>query len=128
MGRRLTASEETRALQEATRTAHEALKELKAAMREAAAMTTLLVREYQDTHRAEIKALSNYFIIVTNRQSAELNESVEAARQEIMRQLTTSSLEIGEDGRTLKVVFGGRRFDDRQPIPYPKAPVWKDTE
>lgn len=119
MGRQPTPSEEVQQLRQATREAHEAAQELKAAIREARALAPGLVREFETIHRHEIEQLSNYFTEESNRQSAQLNSAVEHARNIITNQIMSGEAILDSDHRKITIKFGAGKFDDNAPLPYP---------
>lgn len=127
MGKPLSASEETALLKDTVRQAHEVLKDLRAAIREARALAPELVAGYEATHHREIKQLSNFFQSEMNRQSAELNTAVRAARIEITDQLAMAELVIDRDTKQARLLFSGRKFDDQIPLPYPEVTT-KETD
>lgn len=127
MGRKPDLTAEEQRLRDTIRIAHEAIQELRAAIREARALEPRLVEQFEATHHREIQQLSNYFQTEMNRQSAELNTAVRAARVEITDQLAMAELVIDRDTKQARLLFSGSKFDDQIPLPYPElAP--KETD
>lgn len=127
MGRRLTASEETEVLAGVVRAAHEALKDLKAAIREATQLAPRLVAEFEATHHREMSLLSNHMTAEGNRAAGELNDAVDRARDEILRQLAAQELVLDRDNGVIKLLFSKGRFDDQVPPPFPHDPTRETT-
>jgi CRISPR/Cas system-associated protein Csm6 len=127
VGRKVDLTPEEQRLVDLIRQAHEAMTDLKAVIREARALQPALVAGYEATHHREIKQLSNFFQSEMNRQSAELNAAVRAARSEITDQLAMAELVIDRDTKQARLLFSGRKFDDQIPLPYPDQPV-KETD
>lgn len=128
MGKRLTASEETRLLQDTIRLAHEATQALNDAIRQANALTPALVQEFEETHHRELAQLSNHMTAEGNRAAADLNASVDAARAEILRQLTAAELILDKDHDVVRLLFNRGRFDDQVPMPFPNHESKETTE
>lgn len=120
MGKRLTASEETQLLRDTIREAHEATQELRAVIREAGLLAPRLVADFEAVHHREVAQLSNHFQDEINHQSAELNASVQHARHEILTQLTTAEMILDRANGTVRLLFGGGKFDDQVPLPHPQ--------
>jgi len=127
VGRKPDLTAEEQRLRDTIRIAHEAIQELRAAIREARALEPGLVAEYEASHHREIKQLSNFFQSEMNRQSANLNAAVIAARVEITDQLAMAELVIDRDTKQARLLFSGHRFDDQIPPPYPEATT-KETD
>ena len=121
MGHRPSAGEEVQLLRQATREAHEAAQELKAAIREARALEPGLIAQFEAVHQREIRQLSNFFTEESNRSSASLNHAVEQARETVTNQIMSG--EAVFDRRTGKITirFGPGKFDDQVPPPYPQV-------
>lgn len=117
MGRKLTASEETRLLQDTIRQGHELLAGLRTALREAGQLAPDLVDAFERHHQREMQQLSDHLNREGNRMAAELNASVHTARQEIIRQLAFAELIIDPKSDTVKIKFSADRFDDQVPPP-----------
>lgn len=127
MGRKLTVSEETEVLAGVVRAAHEALKDLKAAIREARALEPGLVEQYEATHHREIKQLSNFFTEESNHAATTLNNTVEEARVSIRDQLMAGEAVFDRHTSTVTIRFGSGAFDDQVPPPYPEVTT-KETD
>ena len=121
MGHRPTASEEVQQLRQATREAHEAAQELRAAIREARALEPGLIAQFEAIHQREVRQLSNHFNEESNRHAAALNAEVEHAKDMIMNDIMSGELVLSADKREVRLKLGNRRFDDRQPPPYPQV-------
>jgi F0F1-type ATP synthase membrane subunit b/b' len=128
MGRKLTPDEETRALRELIREAHEATQALRAAIREAAQLSATLTQEYQRYHDRELKQLANALTVEHNQVSADLNASVERARIMISEQIMAGKAVFDADTSTVTVSWGNGAFDDQQPLPYPEATLQEKTQ
>lgn len=120
MGHRLSASEEAQLLRQATREAHEAIKDLRAAIREARALEPALVSEFEAVHQREIALLSNHIAEESNRHAAALNADIERARDMIWNQVMSGELVLSADKREVRLILGTARFDANQPPPYPE--------
>jgi len=127
VGKPLSASEETALLKDTVRQAHEVLKDLRAAIREARALEPALVAEFEATHHREIKILSNYFVEESNSKAAELNAAVENARLMIKDQIMAGEAVFDRNTSTVKISFGAGAFNDQVPPPYPHLAV-KETD
>jgi hypothetical protein len=127
VGRKPDLTAEEQRLRDTIRIAHEAIQELRAAIREARTLEPDLVAKYEAFHHREIKQLSNFFQSEMNRQSTELNAAVRAARIEITDQLAMAELVIDRDTKQVRLLFSGSKFDDQIPLPYPDQPV-KETD
>lgn len=128
MGKRLTASEETALLQETIRAAHEATQGLREAIREAKELGTQLVRDFEHIHATEIKQLSNFFTEESNRHAADLNTAVERARGMINDKIMTGAAVFDPHTMTVAITWGGGKFADDQPPPYPDVAQKEDTQ
>lgn len=127
MGKPLTASEETALLKDTVRQAHEVLKDLKNAIRQADRLADRLVADFEAIHHREIKQLSNYFVEESNRAAADLNAAVENARLMIKDQIMTGEAVFDRNTATVSISFGSGAFDDQVPPPYPHLAV-KETD
>lgn len=121
MGRRQHVTDEEIRLGELIRSAHEAAKDLRAAIREANQLAPDLMARFEEFHQGEIQQLSNYFTTEGNRQSARLNAEVEQARVLITKQIMSGKAVFDADTRTVTISFGAGRFDDQVPPPYPQV-------
>jgi len=120
VGHRLSASEEAQLLRQATREAHEAVKDLRSAIREARALQPALVSEFEAVHQREIDQLSNHIAEESNRHAAALNADIERARDMIWNQVMSGELVLSADKREVRLILGAVRFDANQPPPYPE--------
>jgi|SRR6267142_3937229 len=127
MGRKLTPDEETQALRQLIREAHEATQGLYAAIKAASALEPGLVDRFQAAADSEFRQLSNYLQQEMNHQSVELNAAVGAARAEILRQLTAAEMVLDRESNTVRLLFKGGRFEDDTPIPYPNTTPKEST-
>lgn len=127
MGHRLSASEEAQLLRQATREAHEAAKDLRAAIREARRLAPALVDDFQAVSDRELMQFANHLQTEMNRQAAELNTAVDQARTAIIDQLRASELEYDETSGRIKIIFGAGRFDANCPLPYPNTTKQEST-
>lgn len=127
MGKQLTPAEEAQVLREVTREAHECLKDLRAAMREAQTMANGMVKEFETIHTREIRQISNYFVEESNRQSARLNDAISNARQVINNQLMTGEATYYPDTAMITIRWGEGGFDENAPLPYPNEPTPEST-
>lgn len=128
MGRQPTPSEEVQQLRQATREAHEAAQELRAAIREAKALEPGLVAQFEAVHQREIRQLSNYFTEESNQQSANLNAAVERAREIITNQIMSGEATIDRHTSMITIRFGPGKFDDQVPPPYPQVTPKESTQ
>lgn len=117
MGRRLTASEETRLLQDTIRQAHEAAQALKQAIREARAAEADVINGFERVANREIGELGRELNRKSNEAAAQLNEAVERARDHIVDLLTVSSIKLDRDRDVFMVEFPSGGFDDQVPDP-----------
>jgi len=122
VGHRLTTAEETRLLRDTVREAHETLKDLRAAIREARTLTTEMVSEFERIHAREIEQLSNHMAAESNRHAAQLNVEVARAKDMIFKQIMAGELIIDPLAGAVRLRFGDWKFDDQQPPPYPNTP------
>jgi Sec-independent protein translocase protein TatA len=100
-------------LREATREAHAAVKDLRAAIRGARQLAGQLADEMQDRANAELAEWVNCMQADQNRHATELNAAVQRARDAIIEALTLAELEPDEEMKTLRVTFRGPLFDDK---------------
>lgn len=128
MGHRPSASEEVQQLRQATREAHEAMRDLLAAIREARALEPGLIAQFEAVHQREIRQLSNYFTEESNQQSANLNAAVERAREIITNQIMSGEATIDRHTSMITIRFGPGKFDDQVPPPYPHATPKEDHQ
>lgn len=128
MGHRLSPGEEVQLLRQATREAHEAAQELKAAIREARALEPGLVAQFEAVHQREIQQLSNFFTEESNRSSASLNHAVEQAREIITNQIMSGEAVLDRHTSKITIRFGPGRFDDAVPPPYPQVTRKESTQ
>lgn len=118
MGRKLTASEETRLLQDTVRAAHEALAALNAAIKQANQLQPTLVAEFEQRHQQETRQLTRFLQAEMNRHAAALNTDVDRARKQIVTALAASQLEYNEQDGTISLLFPNVRFNDNVPLPH----------
>lgn len=121
MGHRLTASEETAALRQATREAHEAMQGLRSLLREARDLAANLTTDYQAYHDRELKELANALAIEHNQVSRDLNESIETARRLISDQIMAGKAVFDRETSTVVISWGNGAFDANVPPPYPEV-------
>lgn len=119
MGKKLTPAEEAEVLREVTREAHGVLKDLTAALREAKALAPKLVNEFQELHEREIRQISNYFTDESNRQAAQLNQSIDRARKAINEEIMAGEACFDPRTALITIRWGQCQFDDDAPLPYP---------
>lgn len=120
MGRQPTPSEEVQLLRQATREAHEAIKDLRAAIREANDLASTLVARFEQIHTDEIRQLSNHFTQEANRHASDLNADVTHAKEMIFRQIMAGELVLDPNTNVIRLRLGDWRFDDQIPLPYPQ--------
>lgn len=120
MGHARDATAEQEQLRQLIRDAHAAAKDLRAVIREARGVGAVLAEAVSAELNAELAKATNHLQAEQNRHSAELNTAVGAARQEILRQLAVSRIEYDQEADNWRIVFGGGRFDDAIPPPYPE--------
>lgn len=119
MGRKLTASEETRLLQDTIRQGHELLKELNAKLRVAKALEPNLVREFEDIAQREIHDLDNNLQRISNQAAAELNQHIEQAKDLILNQIMQGEAVFDRDTGVVTLTFGPGGFRSDVPLPWP---------
>lgn len=102
------------------RDAHAALKDLRAAMREARQLGPALVAEFQALATAEIQDVANHMQEQSNLRARELNAAVDAARVEIANRLFDARIVHDPVADNFKIVIPGASFDDHVPMPYPE--------
>lgn len=127
MGHNRSASEEAQQLRQATREAHEAAQELRDAIKEARALAPALVADFERVHATEIKQLSNHMTQEANRASAELNTTVDQAKEMIFNRIMAGELVLDRANNVVKLRLGDWRFDEHVPPPYPQATPRKET-
>lgn len=123
MGKTLTPEQELEQLRALIREAHETIKDLRLTIREARQLVTELLDDFHSIADTEIKDLANWLQRENNRYATELNASVDKARSEITRQLTTTKLILDPVGNHFEVQFKPGHFDDQVPLPHPDQPV-----
>lgn len=121
MTRRPELSEEEQRLRQATREAHEAMKGLRDAIREACHLAANLTADYQAYHDREMKQLANALTTEQNQVSRDLNASIEHARIMIRDQIMTGEAVFDRHTSKVTIRFGAGKFDDNQPFPYPEV-------
>lgn len=119
MGRKPELTTEERLLKDLIRLAHEAAQELRAVIREAQSLAPALTAEFEAHHQREMALLSNHMTAEGNRAAADLNAAVGAARDEVLRQLTTAEMIIDKEANTVRLLFNSGRFHDQVPPPFP---------
>ena len=107
-------------LREAIRDAHAAVKDLRAAIREARQLGAGLAAQFEDIASREIMDMANQLQQESNEYAAELNARVEAARQEIASRLLDARIEYDEKADNFAVIFRGAQFTEDSPPPYPE--------
>ena len=122
MGHRLSASEEVQLLRQATREAHEAAKDLRAAIREANALAPTLVAKFEQIHTDEIRQLSNHLTEESNRHAAGINADIQRAKEMIFDEIMAGELVLDPERNVVMLRLGGLQFDEHQPPPYPNHP------
>jgi hypothetical protein len=127
MGRKPVLTDEEQRLRQATREAHEAAQELRAAIKEARSLEPLVVAHFEEVHRREIEQLSNYFTEESNRHAAALNADVERAREMINEQIMSGKAVFDRHTSTVTISWGPGAFDDSAPLPYPHVAQKEDT-
>jgi hypothetical protein len=65
----------------------------------------------QEAAKAEMARFQEHIQGQMDEAARDLNRAVEAARMQVIKQLTVSELESGPDGKGLKVKFAGNLFD-----------------
>lgn len=102
-------------LRELIREAHAAIKDgrglLKELRRESAGITEQARAAAQQAALEEMTRFQAHIQGEMDRTARDLNRAVEAARHQVVRQLTISSLEENPDGTGLRVKFAGNLFD-----------------
>lgn len=128
MGRKPVLTDEEQRLRQATREAHEAAQELRAAIREARSLEPLVVSHFEEVHRREIEQLSNYFTEESNRHAASLNADVERAREMINEQIMSGKAVFDRHTGTVTISWGPGAFDANAPLPYPHVARKEEQE
>ena len=123
MAKPLTPQQEIDQLRALIIEAHEVLQDLRYEQRKAAKLTKDLIADLEATANREIQQFANWLQQENNRYATELNNDVDRARTEIVRQLTTSKLILDPVGDHFEVQFHHGRFDDQLPPPHPDQPV-----
>lgn len=123
MGHKLTADGEAKLLRDLIREAHEATQALNQAIRQARQLAPGLVAEFEQLHRTEMQLLQNHLTAEQNRASADLNQAVEDARDQICEQLTAQEMILDHRAGVMRVIFTGKRFDDQ--VTPPAVPLEK---
>lgn len=126
MGRTLTPAEETELLRDTIRAAHETIKDLRKAIREAALLSDHLIARFETTANNQIRQLANWIQAEMNRHAASLNTDVAGARQEIVNQLAATYLEYDQDTGRIKLLFPAGAFDENVPLPHPDHPTMEN--
>lgn len=121
MGHRITPSEEAQQLRQATREAHEAAQQLKDLLKQVRQLAADLERSYQEYHDRELKELANALAIEHRQISADLNTSIKQARIMISNQIMAGEAVFDRATSTVTISWGGGRFDDNVPLPYPEV-------
>lgn len=119
MGHRLTPEQEADRLNDVIRQAHETLKDLRDAIREARRLAPDLVSSFEATHEREMQLLSNHLTTESNRISTQLNDTIQSCREMIINQIMAGEAVLDASTRTVTIKFGNMAFDDHQPLPYP---------
>lgn len=109
---------ETKLLRDTITQAHQAIKDLRQAIKAANALTPTLTAQFEQHHNHELEQLSNRMQVISNHAATQLNAEVTHARREIMRQLSISKLTYNADDDTLSITWQGTQFDDQIPAPY----------
>ena len=102
------------------RDAHAAVKDLRAAMREAAQLGDCLAARFEDIANREVMDMANQLQQQANDLTASLNASVEATRDEIARRLFDARIQYDQAADNFVIVFQGAKFVDNEPLPYPE--------
>lgn len=102
------------------RDAHAAVKDLRAAMRQAAQLAAALTADFEAIAAREVKDMSNQLQLVANDHAAALNASVETARREVAQHLFDARIQYDEKADNFMVVFRGAQFIEDTPPPYPE--------
>lgn len=110
MGRTRSTNEETRILQDTVRAAHEATKDLNAAIKVALALAPTLISEFEAVHQRETKLLVAFLEKQADDLASTLNIDVTNAREEILRQLSISEMVVDKETGALRIRFNGTRF------------------
>jgi len=121
MGHKLTASQETALLQATVRAAHEAISALNDLMAQAQKVLNGYLRGFDKIHQTQVQQLSNYFQTEMNRQSAELNVSVDNARKLILEHFAQVQPEYDAKDGVIRLYWPNLQFDEHVPPPYPHA-------
>lgn len=100
-------------LRELIREAHGAAKDLRAVIKEARQVGPSLARECEQAARdaasAEIQQFNTRLQADMDRAARDLNRAVDAARRQVLAQLTVTSLSLDETG--VRAEFAGNLFD-----------------
>lgn len=115
-------TEEMRALRDVIREAHEAVKDLRAAIRTAQLMGPDLTKRFQEHADREIGELDNHLQTLINQQSTELNAAVKVARDAIINQLLITEMVLDPDTNRVSFHFPPFMFNDHEPLPHPDVP------
>lgn len=102
------------------RDAHAAVKDLRAAIRDTEQLRAQLVDKFEAAANDAIAELSNFLQTDANRLTAQLNASVEAARDEIAQHLFDARIEYDKAADNFVIVFQGAKFAEREQLPYPE--------
>jgi F0F1-type ATP synthase membrane subunit b/b' len=108
--------DEQEKLRELTRAAHEAAKDLRAALTEyrqaAAAIKQDLIEALDAVGEKKLDQWADDWQKALNQAAADLNDSVDKARDHVVHQLTLSDLVPNEDGKTFRISFAGGMFKE----------------
>lgn len=102
------------------RDAHAAVKDLRAAMREARQLGAGLAGDFEVIANSEVMDMANQVQQLANEMTVSLNASVEAARLEIVQRLGDARIQYDKAADNFVVVFQGAKFTEGTPLPYPE--------
>lgn len=121
MGKHVPPGQEVAVIREWIAEARRAAGELYAAIKEAKELKATLVTDFERIHAEEIMQLSNFLADEANRHAAAINADIEAAQAMIREQIMAGEAVFDRNTMTVTIKFGGGRFDDQQPLPYPEV-------
>jgi hypothetical protein len=101
------------------RQAHEAVRDLRAALRDARKLTDEFARGAEAAAHAaaaaELGRWQSHVQAEMNRSAKLLNAAIERAREHIVKTLVLEAADVADDG-TVRAVFAAPKFDDDVPV------------
>lgn len=112
-------TEEMRIIRDVIREAHEAVKDLRNAIRDANRLAPTLTDRFREHADREIGELDNHLQAIINDQSTQLNAAVKTARDAIIKHLLITEMVLDPDTQRVSFHFPPIRFADDTPPPRP---------